>query len=190
MSDFYKPKRKEVEFEFLEQPETRRADSWWIPGLLPKKRLTLLSAMGGTGKTSLAAFLARKLINERLAHVAYWSFEDTPQDFTNKIGKMDLLYFIHEKEERPIDLSKENDNIALNNFLGENGIDILIIDPISALLSGDTNDNQKVRAMLNPLIRMTEDIELTILGIHHFRKPGHAGGRVSTGEHHGSKCVG
>lgn len=165
----------------MEQPQGMSSEKWWIPGLLPKERLTLLSAMGGTGKTSLAAYLAKRLAMEQQARVFYWSFEDRPQDFTNKIGKVDLLYFMHEENERPINLTDENDNIALNNFLCENGADILIIDPISALLNGDTNDNQKVRAMLNPLLKMTEDIGITILGIHHFRKPSKSGSASARG---------
>lgn len=169
-------KNKELNFVMMEQPENSSHEQWWIPGLLPKRRLTLLSAMGGTGKTSLAAHLAKRLATEQQARVFYWSFEDTPQDFTNKIGKIDLLYFMHEKDEKPINLGDEKDSIALNNWLYEQGADILIIDPISALLSGDTNDNQKVRAMLNPLLRMTDDLQLTILGIHHFRKAGKGGG--------------
>lgn len=169
-------KKRELDFEIMDQPNELSYEKWWIPGLLPKRRLTLLSAMGGTGKTSLAAYLAKRLATEQQAHVFYWSFEDTPQDFTNKVGKVDLLYFMHEREESPINLANEKDNLALNNWLYEQGADILIIDPISALLSGDTNDNQKVRAMLNPLLRMTDDLQLTILGIHHFRKPGRGGG--------------
>lgn len=177
----YNKKREERKFLFIEQPTSKSLEQWWIKDVLPKRRLTLLSAMGGTGKTSLAAYWAKELAKNKGARIAYWSFEDSPQDFTNKIGKVDLLYFIKEEQDRPIDLQNEDDVANLNNFLLDNGIDILIVDPISTLLSGDTNDNQKVRALLNPLLQMTEDIELTILGIHHFRKPGKAGGGSARG---------
>lgn len=162
----------------MDYPENKCVEQWWIPGILPKYRLTLLAAMGGTGKTSLAAYLAKTLIENKGTRIAYWSFEDTPQDFTNKIGKINGLFFIHEAKDMPLDFTKEEDITMLNNFLYDNGIDILIIDPISAFLSGDTNDNQKVRMLLNPLLKMTEDIGITILGIHHFRKEAKMGGSV------------
>lgn len=171
-------KKKELEFEKLEQPKTPEIVEWWIRDLLPKNKLSLLAAMGGTGKTSLAAFLAQKLSKERLARVAIWSFEDTPQDFTNKIGYQDMVSFIRTKNDQPIDMTDEEDATRLNNYLYDNGIDILIVDPMSALLRGDTNDNQKVRALLNPFIRIADDLQLTVLGIHHFRKQSRGGGDV------------
>lgn len=167
--------RKPIIIETMEQPSTKAVEKWWIPDLLPKYRLTLLTAMGGTGKTSFAAYLSKRLSLNHGARIAYWSFEDTPQDFTNKIGKLDLVWFIHEQNDSPIDLTYTEHYNTISKFLYDHGIDILVVDPISALLSGDTNDNQKVRAMLNPLLRMADDLALTILGIHHFRKPSRAG---------------
>ena len=102
---------------FIEQPTSKSSERWWIKDVLPKQRLTLLSAMGGTGKTSLAAYWAKELAENKGARIAYWSFEDSPQDFTNKIGKVDLLYFIKEEQDRPIDLQNEDDVANLNNFL-------------------------------------------------------------------------
>lgn len=173
---------KTIKLKIMEQPTVATVEKWWIKDLLPKYRLTLLAAMGGTGKTSLAAFLASRLAKDQDARIAYWSFEDDPQDFTNKIGYQDGIYFIGEDKHKAIDLNNPDHYKEIANFLKHEKIDILIIDPISGLLSADTNDNQKVRAMLNPLIQMAVENPITILGIHHFRKPG----RVASGDPRGN----
>lgn len=162
-----------IEFENKEKAVSRELTEWWIPDLLPKAKLTLLSAEGGTGKTSLACYLAMRLAPK--ARIAYWSFEDTPQDFRNKDVDHYNIDFIHTKDEKPFTATKEEIE-ALWRFLYDSGTDVLIIDPIAQLASGDTNDNQKVRALLAPFNEMCDGLQLTILGIHHFRKPSRAGG--------------
>lgn len=162
-----------MNIQLAEQSAVPTVQSWWIKGLLPKGRLVLLAAQGGTGKTSVALYLAKTLA-QRGVRTLYWSFEEDAQDFTNKIGKVTGLDII-DSAETEIDLSKRDELVELNNFIGENGYDILVIDPISALLDGDTNDNQKVRKLLNALITITKNLNVTILGIHHFRKPGRTG---------------
>lgn len=162
-----------MSIKLAEQSATPTVQNWWIKGLLPKGRLVLLAAQGGTGKTSVALYLAKTLA-QRGVRILYWSFEEDEQDFTNKIGKVTGLDII-DNTETEIDLGKEDGVVELNNFIYENGYDILIVDPISALLDGDTNDNQKVRKMLNSLINVTRNLGVTVLGIHHFRKPGRTG---------------
>lgn len=162
-----------MKIKIAEQSAIPTIQGWWVKGLLPKGRLVLLAAQGGTGKTSVALYLAKTLA-QRGVRALYWSFEEDEQDFTNKIGKVTGLDIV-DNTETEVDLSKEDGVIELNNFIYENGYDILIVDPISALLDGDTNDNQKVRKLLNGLITITKNLGVTVLGIHHFRKPGRTG---------------
>lgn len=147
---------------------------WWIPELLPKNKLVLLSAEGGTGKTSLAAYLAMELAKKDV-RVAYWSFEDNPQDFTNKGMYHYNISIMHAVGDKVFTATEENIT-SLWNFLVEDGVEFLIIDPIAQLASGDINDNQKVRALLAPFIEMADQAGITILGIHHFRKPSKGSG--------------
>ena len=163
-----------VEFEAMEQPTETKQVEWWILELLPKGKLVLLSAEGGTGKTSLAAYLAMELAKKD-ARVCYWSFEDSPQDFTNKGMRHYNISIIHTTDDKPFSPTEENIT-SLWNFLVEDCTDLLIIDPIAQLADGDINDNQKVRALLAPFIEMADQLEITILGIHHFRKPSKGGG--------------
>lgn len=163
-----------VEFEALEQPLEPKQIEWWIPELLPKGKLVLLSAEGGTGKTSLAAYLAMELAKKDV-RVCYWSFEDDPQDFTNKGMRHYNIMPVHVVDDKEF-IPTEDNVTALWNFLAENCTGLLIIDPIAQLASGDINDNQKVRALLAPFVQMASQLDMTILGIHHFRKPGKVGG--------------
>lgn len=52
-------KHRILNFNFEEIPNECRPERWWIQDLLPKRRLVLLAAQGGTGKTSLAVYLSK-----------------------------------------------------------------------------------------------------------------------------------
>lgn len=169
---------REEGFYALQMPTDKKEQEWWIQDLLPKERLVLLAAQGGTGKTSFAFYLANSLTRRRLVteggepiRVAYWSFEDEPQDFVNKVGYNENVVFIKWQNGHWFG-EKEEDLEQLENFLFTWNAHILFIDPISALLDDDGNNNQAVRKMLNRMLRATSDIGVTIVGIHHFRKGG------------------
>lgn len=169
---------REEEFYVLPMPSKKRKQEWWIKDLLPKERLVLLAAQGGTGKTSLCFYLADLLARKKLVaedgdplRVAYWSFEDEPQDFVNKIGKNDNVVFIKWRGKHTFG-EKENDIEKLEKFLFTWNAHILFIDPVAALLDDDGNNNQAVREVLNRLLETTADIGATVVGVHHFRKSG------------------
>ena len=164
----------------LAMPKETKKQEWWIPDLLPKERLVLLAAQGGTGKTSFAFYLADLLTRRGLktedgdpVRVAYWSFEDEPQDFVNKAGYNENVVFIKWQNEHWFG-EREDDLEKLEDFLFTWNAHILFIDPISALLDDDGDNNQAVRKMLNRMLKATSDIGVTIVGIHHFRKGGGA----------------
>lgn len=169
---------REEGFYALQMPTEKKKQEWWIRDLLPKERLVLLAAQGGTGKTSFSFYLADFLTKQGLVsedddpiRVAYWSFEDEPQDFVNKMGKNDNVVFIKWRSGHPFG-DREDDVEKLEKFLFTWNAHILFIDPVSALLDDDGNNNQAVRQMLNRLLKATSDIGVTIVGIHHFRKGG------------------
>ena len=103
-----------MNIKLAEQPAIPTIQDWWIKGLLPKGRLVLLAAQGGTGKTSVALYLA-KILAQRGVRTLYWSFEEDEQDFTNKIGKITGLDIV-DNTETEIDLSKEEGVVELNNL--------------------------------------------------------------------------
>ena len=172
-------------FEIVQVPRTKKKQEWWIDGFLPKETLTLLAAQGGTGKTSLAFYLANEIASRGIVtedadpiRVACWSFEDDAQQFTNKVGYNEHVIFLNWAKkapygERAAELHIEESDIEkMERFFFEHNIHILIVDPISALLDDDGNSNQAVRLVLNKMLKMAREIGITILGIHHFRKDG------------------
>lgn len=169
---------QEEGFYALQMPTEKKEQEWWIKDLLPKERLVLLAAQGGTGKTSFSFYLADFLTRQGLVtedddpiRVAYWSFEDEPQDFVNKMGNNNNVVFIKWRSKHAFG-EREDDIEKLEKFLFTWNAHILFIDPVSALLDDDGNNNQAVRKMLNRLLEATSDIGVTIVGIHHFRKGG------------------
>lgn len=163
-----------MKIEIDEQKNPPSKQEWWIKGLVPKRRLVLLSAQGGTGKTAVAQYIS-KTLTQRGVRILYWSFEEDGDDFTNKLGGKVTGLDVAVRENTEVDFSSEYEVMEFNNYLYENGYDILIIDPIAALLDGDSNDNQKVRKLLNALSLLSKNAGVTIIGIHHFRKPGRGG---------------
>lgn len=161
-----------IEIDAQENPPSKQ--EWWIKELIPKRRLILLSAQGGTGKTAVAQYIS-KMLAQRGVRILYWNFEEDGDDFTNKLGGKITGLDVVVRENTEVDFNSENDVIDFNNYLCENGYDILIVDPIAALLDGDSNDNQKVRKLLNALNLLTRNAGVTVIGIHHFRKPGRGG---------------
>ena len=173
-----KNKHRILKFNLEDIPNEYKPERWWIQDLLPKGRLVLLAAQGGTGKTSLAVYLSKYLAENEGARIIYWAFEDDRDDFARKTGGvvpgLRILTGIETErgEEYDFDIKDYDDYADLNDALVDEGIDLLVIDPISALLDGDSNDNQAVRKMLNRLRNLAENTGATVLGIHHFRKQG------------------
>lgn len=163
-----------MKIEIDEQKNPPSKQEWWIKGLVPKRRLMLLSAQGGTGKTAVAQYISKILV-QRGVRILYWNFEEDGDDFTNKLGGKLTGLDVVVRENTEVDFTSEDDVRAFNNYLCENGYDIFIADPVSALLDGDSNDNQKVRKLLNALNLLTRNAGVTVIGIHHFRKPGRGG---------------
>lgn len=171
-------KKKGSGFETLKQPKEKKKQEWWVPDMLPKERLILLAAQGGTGKTSLAFYLADMLTRQGWViddgtpvRAAYWSFEDEPQDFVNKMGPNENVLFLRWNKLHPFG-GKEEDIEELKEYLFARNAQLLFIDPVSALLTEDGNNNQAVRQVLNKLLAIASEMGATIVGVHHCRKGG------------------
>jgi hypothetical protein len=59
--------------------------------------------------------------------------------------------------------------------MAQNDVVLLIIDPISSVILGDSHKNAEVRRDLQPLVDLAQDNDIAILGISHFSKG--SGGR-------------
>jgi hypothetical protein len=171
----------------MERPEFLKAD-WY-----PRDVVTLVAGPGGEGKSSLvladvaagtrgelegdrkgtvlrSLIIAREdsqgLQRARLraagADEQHYGFLDMVED----VGGQDLD--VAPNFVRDLPQVRE----ALAGFCA----DLLVIDPISAVIPGDQNKVETIRAVLDPLTILARDLRIAVVGIMHFNK---GGGRAS-----------
>lgn len=166
-----------------ELPEKVKPLKWLIPDILVQNDLTMLAASGATGKTTLTCYFIDKLIGERGSKVAYMSFEDDADALKRKLVGLDrypyhpfwtLNYIDDVTGARTVlNIMDDEEYAYLKETLETNHIKFLVIDPISALLDGDINDNMAVRNLIERITALAKASRVSILGIHHLNKAGY-----------------
>ena len=166
--------------------------NWLIQNWLPLGKLTLLAGQAGTGKTQLAISIAAMLsagrhlpdgsINPPFS-VLMWSGEDdistviTPR-YKASSAQMNRIHLVQSVTEpngqyRPFDFGSDlSDLKAKAAQIGDIGL--IIIDPIVSVVAGDSNKSSDVRAGLQPIVDMAQDLNCAIIGITHYRKSSNA----------------
>lgn len=186
----------ETRFKAVPIPKKPKVQKWWVPGILPQGRLVLLSAGGGTGKSSLCCYLAKTLYEEQGVRTLYFAFEDDPSDFTNKMGYTDGIrlleieniretedeYGVYEKTSTGFfNFKDENHWEQLGELMSEIGAQVLMVDPVTQLYGDDENDGQKVRQFMIKFRDFAVKKNITVVAIHHNRKDTKVGGNSARG---------
>lgn len=164
-------------------PKKVQPQKWLIPDILVKNDLTLLCASGATGKTTLTCYFIDRLVGDMALNIAYMSFEDNADALKRKLVGLDRytlntfrMITLRDQETgaRVVPNIMDDEEYAyLKETLEENKTRLLIVDPISALLDGDVNDNMAVRNLIGRLTALAETSKISILGIHHVNKAGY-----------------
>ena len=161
---------------------------WIWENYIAKGKLHLLAAPPGSAKTLLAVTIAALLSNNRPFPDGYrlkregciviWSDEDSIEDVLKPRliaanANLDNIFFIdsmsfNQNESRPIDPTSDLKYLA-ESFLDKE-IDLIIFDPITSLIKGDSNKQMDVRNSLRWVIELAEEKSCAILGITHFTK--------------------
>jgi len=171
-----------------------RADSikpeaveWAWPYYLAKGKLQIIAGAPGTGKTTLALSLASVVSRGGLwpdgsisnaNNVVIWSGEDgvadtlVPRLLAAK-ANMGRIFFVEAVREmgkiRQFDPAK--DVHSLEKKIKEvGGANLVIIDPIVSVVSGDTHKNAETRRGLQPLVDLALCTKVAIIGITHLSK--------------------
>ncbi len=98
-----------------------------------------------------------------------------------------LYHFPHHG--KLFDLLEPADFDSLRRAVIEQGIDIVIIDPLVVFFTGDENDAREVKPLAHACMRLKEETDAAILLVHHTRKASVASRRGSMREARGSSVL-
>ena len=77
-------------------------------------------------------------------------------------------------------LQLPDDTATLRDTLREHDVKLLVIDPITSCIDGNTDKRDDVRRSLDPLAATAQELGIAIIGILHFNKGGgYASDKVS-----------
>ncbi len=156
-----------------------RAVAWLVPGLLPRRAVSLLAGVGGLGKSTLAVGIAAGVSAGRYGEpgdAILVSYEDPVAEVLRprlQAAGADLSR-VHVVEREGLDaaVSLPGDLDALAGLVRSVAARLLVVDPIVAALDGriDSHKDQHVRRVLARLARLAEEHDLAVLLIGHLNK--------------------
>lgn len=164
------------------------AISWIWPGWLAAGKLHVLAGMAGTGKTTIALAVAATLtasgrwpdgeICRQPADVVMWSGEDDPADtlvprlmaMGADVARVHLITGTRGDDGKLRGFDPASDMVLLESALTKFKPRLLILDPISSAVSGDSHQNTEVRRSLQPIVDLAGNLGCAVLGISHFTK--------------------
>ena len=172
---------------------------------IPENAVTLLSALGGTGKTRLSLIMASKFISENKGayNVSLWLTEDyqgqVREIFDNMIKDKlveewtmsNMLLILDEppqlaKRDKGLFKANYEEISRIGNYLIDRNVKLAIFDPLLAFYGGNENDNSEARVFIQSFATWANKAEITTIIIHHASKDG--GSRGATAFHDGVRA--
>lgn len=161
---------------------------WIWDKFLVRGKFHILGGQPGTAKTTIALDIAAKITNrlpfpdgsqvDKPGRVIIWSDEDSIADVLKPRliaanANLDNILFIDsinfgDNQNRNIDPA--TDLKQLYSSFPNQQIDLIIFDPITSLIKGDSNKQIDVRDSLRWVTELAEEKSCAILGITHFTK--------------------
>lgn len=156
--------------------------SWRVDRLLPDEGFVIFAGHPGAGKSILCMDLSIRLAAGQpfLGHatepcaVAYIEAEGGKATFIRRwqLLGIPLLRYPIFSIYHTADLSNRRTLSNLRTLIADEGIRVLILDPLAILYTGPENDNAAVRTFLATVILpLVEEAGLLIMAIHHLTKP-------------------
>lgn len=164
---------------------------WLWHGWLPKGCLSLIAGDPKSGKSLMTLYLASVVANGGLfpdgqrieggQNVFIWTDEDDPSRvvknrllaLTKDLTRIRAIESKYDDEglQLPFNPSKDLDLLG-TEIRRQGGAGLIILDPIYKSIDGDMNSLQDSSRSLTMLQQFAGDLNLSILGINHFRKGG------------------
>lgn len=182
-----KPERR-VSLTYLDQVKTRRQDFLDDRGILPVGTLTIFAGRGGEGKTTYALDYVARVSTGTLEgdlkgkprNVLIVSHEDDaetqlgPRLIAAGAARGNVAFFRVSTTYGGVDVqnvpSLVGDQDLFQKAIDETDPALIVLDPLSSSIDGDTNKTQDVRRSLQPLAALLHKNNLTCIGIHHLNK--------------------
>lgn len=160
---------------------------WLLPGFLPKKKVTLLAGTPGAGKTSIALYCAAVISSGGMwpggghagrGRVLIYTTEDGASDVKARLAAMgadlrnvDVLENTTELSGRTRRFDCQRDlPILQRKLIGKGGYMLVIIDPVTSIVAGNTNDNKVVRDAMESLVDFAQAVNCALLCLTHVSK--------------------
>ena len=168
----------------VEEKESEFITKDFIP--IPKNTVTIFSAGGGTGKTSLLLQLAMKFLNENKNEKCFMWLSEDPLGLT-KHRLNTIINGLYKQGEQTLDrlmlsddltfsvLEEQNRNIVINSLFYKmkmllKDYSLIILDPLIAFFGGDENNNAQAKLFMQLFTKWAGEENKTIIFIHHSTK--------------------
>jgi hypothetical protein len=182
----------------LDSVRTRKPRFLW-ENMIPYGAFVLMAGKGGVAKSTFAMYLAGGItrgvipghLKDEPATVLYVSHEDSLEEIVKPraiANGVDMSRFhrlgIQSKNIEGVSVPRLPEDIGLiRQAIKQTGAKVIIIDPITSTLGGDNDKLADVRAVVDPLNQLGQELGVSILGIAHFRKGGGAQSDMVSGSH-------
>lgn len=161
--------------------------TWLWPDWLAAGKLHILAGAPGTGKTTVALSVAAIITSANrwpdgsranCGCVVMWSGEDDPADVLiprliasgADMGRVHIVQGVRGSDaSRSFDPATDADALATALAVIPD-VRLLIVDPISSAVAGDSHKNTEVRRGLQPLVDLAAKHRCALLGITHLSK--------------------
>ncbi len=175
---------KMVPASYVEAKESDFITKSFIP--IPKKTVSIFSAGGGTGKTSLLLQLAMHYLHENQEEKAFCWLSEDPLGLTKHrlnhvigglypLGAETLHRLILSDDLTFPTLLEQNRAITINSHFYKmkmmlKEFKLIILDPLIAFYGGDENNNAQAKLFMQLFTKWASDEDKTIIFIHHSTK--------------------
>ncbi len=178
-----------VDITLVPVSETRAANvNWLVQNVLATKKITLLAGTPGAGKTTIALYYAAKISSGgqladgnfvRRGRVLIYTTEDGISDTIKPrlvamgadVSNVVALDSTTEVSGRRRGFDCERDLALLERKLMAAGdFALVIIDPVTGITSGNSNNNANVRRTMEALVRFADKVNCAILCLTHVSK--------------------
>ena len=169
---------------FIEAKDSDFITKEFIP--VPKKTVTIFSAGGGTGKTSLLLQLAMHYLHENPKDKAFCWLSEDPLGLTkhrlNRVisglypkGNETLHRLILSEDLTFPTLLEINRSMSINPLFYKmklmlKDFKLIILDPLIAFFGGDENNNAQAKLFMQLFTKWAAEEDKTIIFIHHSTK--------------------